>query len=885
MTERSSLLRHDREAPEPASSVPIPPQRLLHDWKTVRERACAYLEALGIDAAERSRLALQAIEQAVTEPVWEEGEDALARTLAILRERLVREQPAGRLDHRTGSPDGFFSWRFERALAGASSPEVAAGAARLRWRGFFSSMPELVRRSMVANRFVRRGWRYAIVRASRGSAESGAPSRGHLRRLRRSWRWPRVALRRRLFLTVLVLVPSVIASQFMIEVLPHQGRTWLEVAIAVFFGALFGWISIGFWTAVLGFFTLIGRKDRFAITSGLEREPLDIDPQVRTAIVMPVCEEPVDRIIAGLKAIYSSLERIGAGHHFDFFILSDTADPGLWVKEEEAWFDWCREVGAFGQIHYRRRRARVARKSGNVADFCCRWGKAYRYMIMLDADSVMAGETLVRLVQLMEKHPTAGMIQTAPVAVNRRSLFARTQQFASRLYGPMFAAGLHYWQLGDGQYWGHNAIIRIAPFMAHCALPRLPGEPPLGGEILSHDFVEAALMGRAGWGMWLAFDLSGSYEETPSTLLEEMSRDRRWCQGNLQHIRLAFTRGLIGAHRALFLNGALSYVSALLWFGFLTLSTAEAVHEAVRDPVYFPSGPSLFPEWPVWRPDWAFALAAVTAAILFLPKLLGIALVLFKWRNTRLFGGFPKLLLSVLVEIVLSALLAPIRMTFHTRFVVANLLGRTVSWRSQTREDAETPWTEALRRHGLDTIVATVWGLGVFWLSPHYFWWLTPIIGALILSVPVSVLASRIRVGDGARRRGIFLIPEEYSPPPELRDLEAELRTARQKCAGYPPAEQDGFVRAIVDPYVNALHCVLLGRSRRLKTSIRVGREELRQRALDLGPSALSGAERRALLYDPDITTKLHDQVWQLPHERASRWGRPATAAADGTSQ
>src|SRR6185503_8445153 len=213
------------------------------------------------------------------------------------------------------------------------------------------------------------------------------------------------------------------------------------------------------------------------------------------------------------------------------------------------------------------------------------------------------------------------------------------------------AAGLHYWQLGDGQYWGHNAIIRVAPFMAHCALPRLPGKPPLGGEILSHDFVEAALMGRAGWTLWLAYDLPGSYEEVPSTLLEEMNRDRRWCQGNLQHLRLLFTEGVFGAHRALFLNGVMSYVSALLWFAFLTLSTLEAIENVLRPPDYFPHGASLFPEWPIWRPDWAYSLIAVIALILFFPKLLSIVLIVFKRRKARAFGGVIRLTVSVVLEI------------------------------------------------------------------------------------------------------------------------------------------------------------------------------------------------------------------------------------------
>jgi membrane glycosyltransferase len=681
-------------------------------------------------------------------------------------------------------------------------------------------------------------------------------------------------------LAVLVLIPSVIASGFMVNVLPRQGSTWLEFAIVIFFGALFGWISIGFWTALLGFLTLLNPRTRFKITA-LDAQDPRFQPDGRTAIVMPICEEPVDRVFAGLKAIHQSLQRAGALAHFDFFILSDSSTPGTWVQEAAAWAEWCRAANGFGTIFYRRRRVRLKRKSGNVADFCRRWGHRYRYMIMLDADSIMAGPTLVRLVQMMERNPDAGMIQTAPNAVNRGSLFARVQQFASRVYGPMFAAGLHFWQLGDGQYWGHNTIIRVEPFTDHCALPRLPGKPPLGGEIMSHDFVEAALLGRAGWTLWLAYDLPGSYEEVPSTLLEEMKRDRRWCQGNLQHLRLLFTEGLFGAHRALFINGVLSYVSALLWFGFLTLSTAEAIYNALQEPEYFPHGRSLFPEWPVWRPDWALYLVAVTAMILFLPKVLSIVLIALKDRNATAYGGGARLALSVLLEILLSSLLAPIRMVFHSRFVVQNLLGRTVQWRSQGREDAETPWREAMRYHFLDTLFASVWGVGLYWLNPGYFWWVTPIIGALILSVPLSVFASRVRLGERALRRRLFMIPEETAVPAELRDLHDNLRVTEAAQRHLSSLEAEGFVRAAVDPYVNALHRVLLGRRRRLRASIHKARAALLQRALAEGPGVLSPRERRMLLYDPDLVTALHHAVWEEHDvERAARWGRPLARGA-----
>jgi membrane glycosyltransferase len=853
--------------------IEVSPERLLQDWRIAHERAHAFLAALAVPEEDREELATDAIEAALRQEVWEAGGDAVSQTMRALRERLCERYPeAGAL--AALAVDGETAWRAAKAVAGAVAAGREAPTPPQVRGGRLCSMPPLERGHMVPDEIERRFFRRLFRR--RRAAAPGKPLFGRpLRRQRRLQRWTRVARRRRLLLGVLVLIPSVIASGFMVNVLPHQGRTWLELAIVIFFGALFGWISIGFWTATLGFFTLVRRRDRFAITNLGAGETVALDAAVRTAVVMPICEEPVERVFAGLRAIHRSIERGGWLPYFDFFVLSDSSDPSTALREEEAWLRWCRESDGFRCIFYRRRKVRLKRKSGNVADFCRRWGRAYRYMIMLDADSVMSGDTLARLVYHMERNPHVGMIQTAPSAVNRRSLFARVQQFASRVYGPMFAAGLHFWQLGDGQYWGHNTIIRIEPFMNHCGLPRLPGKPPLGGEILSHDFVEAALMGRAGWSLWLAHDLGGSYEEVPSTLLEEMKRDRRWCQGNLQHLRLLFTEGLFGAHRALFLNGALSYVSALLWFGFLTLSTVEALRNVLAAPDYFPHGASLFPEWPVWRPDWALALLGVIGMLLFFPKFLSIALITLKQRNARAYGGVVRLTLSVLLEILVSSLFAPIRMVFHSRFVLTNLIGRTVTWRSQGREDAETSWREALGQHGADTLVASIWGATLFWLNPDYFWWVTPIVGALILSVPTSVLASRVRLGDRARKRKLFVIPEESAPPPELRDL-YELHAAALEETNARGLERDGFVRATVDPYLNAVHRALLGARRSLAGSIRERRAAMLERALAQGPPALDARAKRILLADPDTAAALHRRVWNLSDRvRARNWGRP----------
>ena len=864
------------DAATAASGTGAPPpdvssHRLLQDWRLARERALAYLEALGIPAGERADLVGEAVELALRRPDWAPGGDAISETLRMVRERLVAREPAD-AGAAAARLDPFLAWRLRRATGQENARLPVC-------EGRFWAMPRITRARMapewIERRFLRRMFN-RFFRSREPSPPGAAHTHRELRQQRRHLPWIGEARRRRVLLLFLVWIPTIVASGFMAAVLPHQGRSWIELAIVVFFGALFGWISIGFWTAVFGFFTLIRRRRRFAITN-LPELPADFVPGGRTAVCMPICEEPVDRVFAGLRAIRESLARTGALANFDFFILSDSNSADTIIAEEAAWAEWCREVNGFGSIFYRRRRVRVRRKSGNVADFCRRWGTQYRYMIMLDADSIMAGGTLMRLVHLMEQRPDVGMIQTAPAAVNRRSLLARVQQFSSRVYGPMFAAGLHFWQLGDGQYWGHNTIIRLAPFMEHCALPKLPGKPPLGGEILSHDFVEAALMGRAGWTLWLAYDLGGSYEEVPSTLLEEMSRDRRWCQGNLQHLRLLFTEGLFGAHRALFVNGVLSYVSALLWFTFLVLSTVAAILEVIRVPDYFPHGPSLFPEWPVWRPEWAIALLSVTGIILFLPKVLSILLLVFHDRNSRSFGGLTRLSVSVILEIILSSLLAPIRMTFHSRFVVQNLLGRTVTWSSQGREDAETSWREAIRHHGFDTLFASAWGIGLYWMNPDYFWWVTPIIGALILSIPTSVVSSRVSLGDRARRWRLFLIPEESDPPAEIRSLTERLAVEEAEEQARPAVERDGLVRVAADPLVNALHRAMLGDARRLTPEIQAARQALLERLVTQGPGSLAARERRQFLTDPVLIDQLHERVWSLPdRDRARQWGRPA---------
>ncbi|WP_211922396.1 glucans biosynthesis glucosyltransferase MdoH [Solidesulfovibrio aerotolerans] len=733
--------------------------------------------------------------------------------------------------------------------------------------------PPLIRTPMAPERMGLRVWRKALGKAVGAPApDQGQPPKDSTAPDGASNpTWSAVAGRRRLVLAGLIFVPTAFAVLRMASVLPHEGGTVLEKILLLVFAMLFAWISIGFWTAMVGFFTLIKRFDRFAIT---RPRPTDapVRSDARTAIVFPVYGEDMDRVTAGMEAVYRSLTRDAAIEQYDFFFLSDTRDPEAWAEEEAAWAGLRDRLDARERIFYRRRRVNTKMKSGNIADFCRRFGANYVYMLVMDADSVMSGATIARMVTVMEARREVGILQSVPAIVGRETFLARLQQFASHLYGPMFSAGLSYWLLGDAQFWGHNALIRIRPFMRHCALPRLSGKPPLGGEISSHDFVETALMRRAGWSVWLAYDLPGSYEEAPPNLLAELARDRRWCKGNMQHLRLVFTRGFIPVHRALFLNGIMAYGSALLWFLFLAVSTVEAIIESLTPPTYFPPTRTLFPEWPVWEPWWALSLLATTGVLLFLPKIFAAFLVLVKGRR-RLFGGFWRLAVSMVIEVFVSSLLAPVRMLFHSKFVSITLLGRETGWGRQVRDDRSTPWSEAVRFHLGGTVLAALWAGTLYLYNREFFWWVSPIFGPLLLAIPLSVITSLPSLGRWLKRLGLLLIPEEMDTPRELSEMEAFHEQNAQAPRPLGIAREHGVALAVVDPTACGRRLGLLGRPSRAARADAAARQTLVDKAVDLGPQGLTRAEKSALLEDPAALVATHRAVWLLPEAALrQRW-------------
>jgi membrane glycosyltransferase len=332
----------------------------------------------------------------------------------------------------------------------------------------------------------------------------------------------------------------------------------------------------------------------------------------------------------------------------------------------------------------------------------------------------------------------------------------------------MLARGLNYWFQDESNYWGHNAIIRTDAFMAHAGLPTLPGAPPFGGEILSHDFVEAALLHRAGWGIWLVPDLGGSYEQLPPSLSELINRDRRWCQGNLQHLRLLTIKGLRAANRAHLLTGAIAYLASPLWLTLLVLTCLEAARSALMPWVYFTDGSEFGPVWPIARQGELLGLLAATLGMLMVPRFLALFQALVTPARRRAFGGAARLIRSVFAELAFSVLRAPILMVQHTRVVFSTVLGWRASWNGQQRGACAEDWRRAATRYGGCTLFGILWAIGVHIAAPDLLPWLTPVLTGLLLAVPIAVLSSRPRLGLAALRHGWFLIPEEVAPPREL---------------------------------------------------------------------------------------------------------------------
>ncbi|HSU07438.1 MAG TPA: glucans biosynthesis glucosyltransferase MdoH, partial [Acetobacteraceae bacterium] len=561
----------------------------------------------------------------------------------------------------------------------------------------------------------------------------------------------------------------------------------------------------------------------------------------------PTYNESPARVLAGLQSIYDSLIRVNMLHRFDIFILSDTTDPDIWIEEESAFLDLRKRTGGHDRIFYRRRPRNVARKSGNIAEWVGRFGGAYPQMLILDADSIMDGTTLVRLVGAMEQHPDIGLIQTLPIITGGTTLFARLQQFAGRVYGPVIAHGIAWWHGAEGNYWGHNALIRTRAFAEQAGLPSLRGRAPFGGHILSHDFVEAALLRRGGWAVHMVPALGGSYESGPPSLIDLALRDRRWCQGNLQHAAVLPARGLHWISRLHLLTGIGSYVTAPLWLMFLITGILLALQARFVTPAYFPAGQSLFPQWPVIDPVRAMWLFVGTMGLLLAPKLFGCMTVLLHGPTRRGCGG-TRLLAGVMIETVVAGLIAPVVMLTQSIDVASILAGRDAGWSVQRRDDGSLPARAIARRFRFHTILGLLLGLVAWLVSPFLLLWMLPVVLGLVLAVPLAYFTGMRRIGLALHRHGLLRIPEETAPPAVLAHAERWHTTLRQ------PIAQSAEIRLLNDAALLAAHRAMLPPRRRprcdpIDAALLIGLAKFAEaHCVDEARMACTAAERAAVL-------------------------------------
>lgn len=540
---------------------------------------------------------------------------------------------------------------------------------------------------------------------------------------------------------------------------------WTLADGVIFVAFLFGapWTVLGFWNAAIGLWLLHGVEDGRDQVAPFAADGDAATPvAIRTAILMTLRNEDPARAFARLRIVKESLNATGEGGWFDYFVLSDTNDPAVAAQEEALAAELARDAGEDCSIVYRRRDDNAGFKAGNVRDFCERWGARYETMLPLDADSVMSGEAIVKLTRMMQAHPRLGILQSLVVGMPSRSAFARIFQFGMRHGMRPYTMGSAWWIGECGPFWGHNAMVRIAPFRDQCHLPVLPGGPPLGGAVMSHDQVEATLMRRAGYEVRVLPQEMGSWEENPPTMLEFAKRDLRWCLGNLQYLKILDIPGLRIMSRFQLAWAILMFIGLPAWTLMIALLPVKAWED--RGLADYPAGLAAF-------------LYVLFFAMYLSPKLAGFADILLTRGGTRRYGGTGRFIASSLIEIVFAFLQGAVSSFRTTLFMIGLVFGRAkIGWNGQSRD-----------AHALSfaTAFAGLWphllfGLYIFgtllMLSPSVLLWSLPLTAGYVLAIPFAMLSASPALGEWFARRGLCGIPEDFDPPAELAAIQAGPR-------------------------------------------------------------------------------------------------------------
>jgi membrane glycosyltransferase len=576
----------------------------------------------------------------------------------------------------------------------------------------------------------------------------------------------------------------------MLQVVRFASMTFLQGLMIAFFAVSLAWIAFAAGSVIAGFSR---RRDR------LRRAGREAASATLTALVMPIYNEDPVRTTSALRAMAEGLAAIGAHAGFEIVVLSDSNQADAWIHETAAIARLRAALEGVMPVWYRRRWRNTARKAGNLQDFVSRWGGRYAHMIVLDADSLIEPTTLKTLVAMMQDDPALGILQTAPQLIGARTLFGRLQQFAACVYGPVIARGVAAWSGDSGNYWGHNAIIRIAAFAESCGLPELEGRAPFGGHVLSHDFVEAALMRRGGWKVRMTTDCPGSWEESPPSLIDVALRDRRWAQGNLQHMKIIGATGLVFVSRLHLAIGIMSYLSSPMWLLMLIIGFALSVQAHLIRPEYFNHDFQLFPTWPRFDVELMMSLFWFSMLVLLIPKLCGLVRALASRRLRRGAGGAIGIGASFLFEVVLSALYAPVLMLIQSRHVFEVFMGRDSGWKPQRRDGGGTRWSDAWHYHNRHTVLACMTGIVIYLLSPTLLAWVSPALLGLLLSVPLSRASGSESLGQALARVALLRTPEEKNRP-------ALLVRRSQLIGQAPDLPRDGLRYLARDREARAVH-------------------------------------------------------------------------------
>ncbi|MEO1194085.1 MAG: glucans biosynthesis glucosyltransferase MdoH [Pseudomonadota bacterium] len=576
-----------------------------------------------------------------------------------------------------------------------------------------------------------------------------------------TYRW------RRWLVFALNLATFVALTALMTRILASGGWTWAEPLMLLGFAITLPWLSIGMWNALIGLGLRLTVKDLPSyLTPAAGRISGDEPITYRTALAMTVRNEDAALVVRRLETMQDDLIAKGLGGSFDLHLLSDSNRPEAIAQEEREIAEWRARSRRPDQIHYRRRSDNTGFKAGNVREFVERCGDDYELFIPLDADSLLSARAIARLVRIMQKSPEIGLLQGLVVGMPAKTFFARVFQFGMRHGMRSYTAGSAWWQGDCGPFWGHNAAIRTAAFRDCCKLPLLPGKPPLGGHILSHDQVEAAMMRAAGYEVRVLCDEEESWEENPPALPDFIKRDLRWCQGNMQYWRLLALPGLVPTSRVQLGLAILMYLGAPGWILFLT---ASAIHAWLWTPEMAASGPA----FPVTLGITLFAVIMIMALM---PKIVGVIDVLISRRARRAYGGAARVMVGALSEFVFSTLMAPVIAVAQTRFLIGLVFGKRIAWDAQRRAGYGPTWGEALRGLWLQTVLGIALLASLIYSAPSVVPWAAPLLISLMGATFFAVLTAARWPSKLSCWMGLWDIPEDRSTKPALQALSAPAR-------------------------------------------------------------------------------------------------------------